>query len=426
VPTGFDPLADGPVAGRDGREAPFLVKGRAREPLSAPWSFSALLDPVSAERFCDRYWGRRPLLIERAAPDFYRDVVSVAEMERYLSVGDLFAAKSVRLRPRDSGPPQPLASLGTVFEQVSRGKTLQLRKMESFMDPGAPLLSLAREMELTLQHPLGSLSCYLSPPGGEVLGPHHDETEIFTLQILGRKHWRLYHCVAADRPRQYSPEELGPPEHEFDVAPGDLLYHPRGHVHDVSSLDGASFSITIVIEPVDWTSVVDLLRDRLTSQPDLLEPLPAGVIMGGRVPGPFRERFAAKVERIRRELSALSAEELLDTLARRHVSRLTFPPGRAFESLFAVDRVAAETTLRLRVGLRCHLRHSADEIVLVLPGGLELPAPDRFEPALRFVLSGEAAFRVGDIAGDISVDERLSLARELIRHGVLTIESAGA
>jgi hypothetical protein len=407
-------------------EPPFRVSAGACAPLAAPWTLAGVLAPVSVAEFSSSYWGRRPLLVERGRPDFYRDLVSLEEMERYLSVDALLEEQDVRLRPRDFGPPQPVTALSTVYERVSRGKTLQLRKMERFMDPGAPLLALYRDMELAIQHPKSSLSCYLSPPGGQGLGPHHDETEIFTLQVTGRKRWKLYQAVSTDEARIYRREELGPPRHDFVAAPGDLFYHPRGHVHEVSNEgEEPAFSITIVFEPVDWKALLDLLKARLAKTPEFLEPLAAGVLLGGAASS-LSSAFEERIEMIRGELARLTVEELVDTEAARHVARMSLPPGRHLSSLFSVDDVAPATAVALRREVRCHLARKGDEVHLTLPGGLVLPAPARFEAAMRFVLSAAEPFRVDAIEGALSSEEKLDLARELLRHGVLERPRADA
>jgi ribosomal protein L16 Arg81 hydroxylase len=33
---------------------------------------------------------------------------------------------------------------------------------------------------------------YITPGGSQGLSPHHDDVEVFILQLEGEKHWRLY------------------------------------------------------------------------------------------------------------------------------------------------------------------------------------------------------------------------------------------
>src|SRR5262249_45624024 len=159
---------------------------------------ASLLAPVSFECFSDVHWGRKPLHIARETNGFYDGLINLADLERYFSLGELFRRHSVQAVSRrwggGEGPPQ---TLGDINDRLLHGDSLRLRRMECFLDPSAPIVALAREMESTLQHPLSSLSCYITPVGAAGLGPHHDETEIFTLQIEGTKRWQLFHRVGS-------------------------------------------------------------------------------------------------------------------------------------------------------------------------------------------------------------------------------------
>ncbi|OLP83380.1 Bifunctional lysine-specific demethylase and histidyl-hydroxylase NO66 [Symbiodinium microadriaticum] len=72
---------------------------------------------------------------------------------------------------------------------------------------------------------------------------HHDEVEVFMLQLEGAKRWRLHRCPKGPLPRSYcwdyKEEELGPPLMELVLEAGDLLYLPRGTVHKALLAVGA-------------------------------------------------------------------------------------------------------------------------------------------------------------------------------------------
>src|SRR5262249_15384642 len=158
------------------------------------------------------------------------------------------------------------SSVGDIYERMRQGASLQFRKMERFLPAQAPLSQLYRDMLLALQHPGVSISCFITPPGAELLGAHHDETEVFTLQLAGRKRWRLFHRVIVEAGGSVPREALSAPEHDFVLTPGDVLYHPRGTVHEVVCDDALSVSIPIVIDPVIWKTLLRQLVERLGSR----------------------------------------------------------------------------------------------------------------------------------------------------------------
>ena len=68
-----------------------------------------------------------------------------------------------------------------------------------------------------------------------VSAPHYDDVEVFVLQLEGSKSWKLYHPVQ-NLPREHSGDfdrdELDEPFQELNLQPGDLMYLPRGVIHE--------------------------------------------------------------------------------------------------------------------------------------------------------------------------------------------------
>ncbi|KAI2530545.1 RIOX2 isoform 6, partial [Pan troglodytes] len=90
---------------------------------------------------------------------------------------------------------------------------------------------------------------YITPAGSQGLPPHYDDVEVFILQLEGEKHWRLYHPTVP-LAREYSveaEERIGRPVHEFMLKPGDLLYFPRGTIHQADTPAGLAHSTHVTI-----------------------------------------------------------------------------------------------------------------------------------------------------------------------------------
>jgi len=106
---------------------------------------------------------------------------------------------------------------------------------------------------------------YLTPPGTQGFAPHWDDVEVFMLQLEGKKHWRLYE-PDNKLPRFSSPnfkqEDLGPCILETDLEAGDLLYLPRGTIHQGNCLEG-HHSLHITISAYQLNSWTDLLEKLL-------------------------------------------------------------------------------------------------------------------------------------------------------------------
>lgn len=107
------------------------------------------------------------------------------------------------------------------------------------------------------------INVYVTPPDSQGLPPHYDDVEVFILQLEGEKHWRLYKPTNP-LAREYSTEaedRIGSPTHEFILKPGDLLYFPRGTIHQADTPAGGSFSTHITISTYQNNTWGDYLLD---------------------------------------------------------------------------------------------------------------------------------------------------------------------
>jgi ribosomal protein L16 Arg81 hydroxylase len=94
---------------------------------------------------------------------------------------------------------------------------------------------------------------YITPHDSQGLPPHHDDIEAFVVQLEGIKRWLLYAPTSIDLPDSYelAHAPLGPPTHDITLQPGDILYFPRGVVHQArtpsSSTESVDYSTHITI-----------------------------------------------------------------------------------------------------------------------------------------------------------------------------------
>jgi ribosomal protein L16 Arg81 hydroxylase len=386
----------------------------------ANWTFASILRPVDPEAFRTDYWAKQILHLARSRADFYSGLITLGEIERHLAMQEFFSRHSITTPKQGYGIPDPLpASLSEVHQRIMDGSSLRIRRMECFLDPGSPAMSLIRDIVSELQHPLDSFSCYVARSGAEGLGPHHDETEIFTLQISGQKRWRIYHRSLSDCAATYDPQRLGNPSRELILEAGDLLYVPRGFVHDVTSEQGA-FSLTIVFDPFKWDSVIHMLSARLATTEQFHAAMPAGVFTGNTRLEKLRQEMESRLASMRAALESVTAEELAEMMAKKLFARMMWPPIEQMQSILNLETIDLDTVLERREEIPYHLALQGDHIRLLLPGGYTIQTSARAEAALRNVLETVGPFRVSEMHESLNNDSKLALARQLIGCGLLT------
>ncbi|MCY4044939.1 MAG: hypothetical protein OXE99_07650 [Cellvibrionales bacterium] len=386
------------------------------------WNFERLLSPVSVQTFIDTYWGKFPLLIRSNCANNFANLTSIAEVESYLSLKGVLEDQTVVLRSRDRPMRRKFESLSEMYEDMQQGSSLQLREMERFLAPTAPLRLLFNDMIRVLQHPGDSISCFITPPNCELLGPHHDETEIFTLQITGSKRWKLFHRVTAQEPGTYTDDELDAPACEFTLNPGDILYHPRGQIHEVVSENNTAYSITFVIRPLTWHKLLDEAVKTAGRQVEFIEQLPAGLLLQPNAPQHIAKVFEEKLTHLVTHIADCNANDFIQNLSKELIYNLPSPIGSHLEAPLKQVPLTLESRLISRVNDQYLLTtdEQTEKVLLTLAGGASLRMPLSLKSALDELLSFRGPFQIRQIDDALSDNSKCILAKKLLNLGAIT------
>jgi hypothetical protein len=230
---------------------------------------SWLLHPVEPQTFFDEYWERQPLLIRRPKePNYFTGCFGKADVERLLAAGKLTFERDLDITQYVDGHRHTFNGEGVVdaaeaWAQFRRGCSLRMLCPHAHCPKVWKLLSM-------LEHCFGGFvgaNTYLTPAGTQGFAPHYDDIEAFVLQLEGAKEWRVYNPLSVEEtlPRFSSPDlthaELGEPVLAVTLRAGDLLYFPRGWVHEARSAPGThSLHLTVSTSLRNtWRDLLELL-----------------------------------------------------------------------------------------------------------------------------------------------------------------------
>ncbi|XP_050993815.1 ribosomal oxygenase 1 [Labeo rohita] len=227
--------------------------------------FQWLIHPVQDKSFFRDNWEKKPILIQRQNPDFYKGLFSTAEFDQILRNDDVqygvnLDVTSYTNGKRETHNPPGRALPYTVWDFYESGCSLRMLNPQAFSSTVWQVLSI-------LQEKFGSMAganVYLTPAGTQGFAPHYDDIEAFILQLEGKKHWRVYNPRSEDEvlPLVSSPNfnqnEIGQPIMDVVLEAGDLLYFPRGFIHQGDCLPNAH-SLHITISSFQRNSWGDLL-----------------------------------------------------------------------------------------------------------------------------------------------------------------------
>ncbi len=238
--------------------------------------------------------------------------------------------------------PSDMLTLERVYSEYRNGSTLVLM----FLHERIPALwalcrTLSQEFSAAFQ-----VNAYLTPRNARGLSVHYDTHDVFVLQIHGEKQWRLYGAaeILPVPGLPYRREELSSrtATEEVTLRAGDLLYIPRGVVHEASSKDRTSLHLTVGVLSITWGEVIMSAVESVIKQDwRLRESLPIGFSSNEALARDAERRLAELVELVKGKISvpdiikgeARRAELFCKPDLRRHLLDLDFEPAISLRSL---------------------------------------------------------------------------------------------
>ncbi|XP_069017829.1 ribosomal oxygenase 1 isoform X2 [Embiotoca jacksoni] len=228
--------------------------------------FQWIINPIPAKAFLKDTWEKKPIFVQRQNPDYYKGLFSTAEFDRILreeevQYGVNLDVTSYTKGKRETHNPPGRALPFTVWDFYESGCSIRLLNPQAFSSTVWNVLSI-------LQEQFGSMAganVYLTPPGTQGFAPHYDDIEAFVVQLEGKKHWRVYNPRTEDEvlpvlsSQNFNQTDIGKPILDVVLEAGDLLYFPRGFIHQGNCLPDAH-SMHITISSYQKNSWGDLLQ----------------------------------------------------------------------------------------------------------------------------------------------------------------------
>jgi ribosomal protein L16 Arg81 hydroxylase len=408
------------------------LSGLDRPPSRAAdlsFDLERLLHPVDPGTFKTEYWEKRPLVISRKDCSYYQPLLSLSEIDYILAhsrmqSSDIRIVRNGQETPVSNlmGPGGNLSAGGieAMYQAYRKGSTIVLLYLQERWPPLRRLCqSLAVELSAGIQ-----VNVYLTPPNARGLQTHYDTHDVFVLQTHGAKRWRIYH-PSVELPLLQEPynaakgKDPGEPLVDTTLNSGELIYIPRGYLHDALSLESTSLHLTVGIKPVTWATVIlSAIQSVINQDSRLRESLPPGFAADERL---RKESEARLSEIITSIFDQIRPEAAIDD-ARNGALLARYPSleGHLLD-LEAERLVSLDTSVRRRADIQCTLTRDTDYIYLHFHGKI-VRMPAHVETDLRFIIAETGEFTADDLPGELDSAGRVLLVRRLLKEGFLTIK----
>lgn len=234
-----------------------------------------LLENYPPELFIETKLDKEYLNIKRRNKDYYKEIITLEDIDEFISfMGD---SKNIRIK-KDYRDYDSIHANNT-YQMFNKSASITLFDVSS-------KINSVKKIQKNLERELfckTSSSIFITPPSSQTVKKHYDLGGTFILQLKGSKNWLLYD-KAIECPRtndyfspHYFPEAVNnaPLKESILLNEGDLLYIPRGFVHEAKTSDSYSIHLSLIFAPYTWDNLLpNILEDFLNDEPLARKILP--------------------------------------------------------------------------------------------------------------------------------------------------------
>lgn len=211
-------------------------------------AFRWLLHPLDVNDFLSNIFEKTPKIVHDH-PEKFRSLIRLSQIQELVTLGKLEYGKDLDVtryvaeygRSTHNGPTGQIAGK-EAWTAFQTGASLRLLRPQIYAEG---IYRLCAHLEAFVDCVVGA-NVYITPKGCQGFAPHFDDVDAFVCQVSGSKRWRVYapRDDGLDKlPRRssvdFSRKDVEKTEVVIDtvLAPGDMLYLPRGAVHEARTID---------------------------------------------------------------------------------------------------------------------------------------------------------------------------------------------
>lgn len=410
------------------------------------WHFDDLLAPHGSALFEANYWQQQALHIARNNPDFFTSLVSTDDVDFLIAThgGKPDFAISVIGSRCGTGVPPELRSSNrlhwtpdNVYQRLAQGATIRIGNIARYM-PAIGLL--VKTFESQLQTDI-TINLYYTPSGSRAFEAHYDNHDVFILQVAGCKRWKLYQQAeqapvevvhrgrlewlrqALPEPGSGLPTAVAGESQDIILKAGDLLYVPRGRVHQVSTLDDSpSLHLTVAAPVVTWYEVcVHALMGVLDKSPELRAALP---VTFATDPDAISPDDCQRISRaVATHITSDSLKTAIENMGRQFIFSRRGHWHNAISNSDAINGLHLQSRLQRQSALLYRLEREPGRVLLIFWGQV-LPIPIRCDDMLQHILQADT-FSPAELPTRLDDESRLVFCHSLLEKGFITLADKG-
>ena len=382
-----------------------------------------ILAPITLDDFFTNYYEKKHLVIRKNNKETFKDVLTVEDIDKMFytvsnhhpnfrlvdhSLNEVPDPKTYTVKNSDLIDPLKFV------KSFEAGCTLVMSNLEHKIEG---CRRLTNEFESFFKHRTQS-NIYLTPKNAQGFATHYDSHDVFILQFEGSKTWRIYNNAMplADKSTAFVKEgfEPGPIEDEFTLHQGDVLYVPRGIVHDAYCTNENSGHITTGLLGKTWAEHLgEMLLERSKKHLALMR-----FTKLHELPNlDYNQEKIEVIDALKEIINTLEKdEELIDDFYSRQKS---ISKGHLLQML-DINTLNGESKILLKEKHKIRISQNED-VFSIKFYDLQLTMPLAAESFLSALFSSTTPQRVADIPCTIDEESSILMAQELSKIGLLEV-----
>ncbi|WP_151638568.1 JmjC domain-containing protein [Noviherbaspirillum aerium] len=384
-------------------------------------SLQTLIAPHDTAAFLSDYFEKAYLHVSRNDASYFQHLLDDLDLERQIwryssQWGDVSLAKA-GTRAMDTPYAEGLPTIDAVADAFNNGYTVVVN---NYQQKSASVAAFCRDVEKFFCFRC-NVNLYLTAPRCKGLNAHYDDQDVFVMQLAGAKTWRVYEggplLPMEDQP-YHCPDTAGLAFVELMLRPGDVLYLPRGYIHDACTEDSQSLHLTLSVSAVRRATLLKLLIKRLAARDECLRrSMPFSCLRGlaGNADLDDVMQIAGVFDRV----GAADIQQALSDAQDRLLQVSSRLPGNQLRWASPKPSVTIESQVKIADDQLCMLSMVGGSYTLKFIGG-QVPLSEDLLDTAGFIIE-HRNFRVGDIDGGLSDAVNIAFVQFLSDAGLLVL-----
>lgn len=380
-----------------------------------------LLFPFSKEDFAVDVFEKKHLHIQRSDTTYFEKLLRAHDLDALLGSRQ-FRFPSLRLTK---------AGEELTSEKYSHDKNIDVSLVHRlFLDGYTIILNALHEQNQELGELVNCLSndlghpfqtnIYITPPNSQGFPAHYDTHDVFVLQVEGSKTWRIYEqspVLLPNKQMEFQKEKHPAPDAftTLELKKGDVLYIPRGMMHDAQTNSNLSVHVTLGWLGYTWTDV--LVQMLLEFSKNNAAPR--------RFIDPFKNLENDDLENefqlvMQQFLSSNTINHSLQQFRLELASNQRFFFKDILKNAAHFNGISPSSSFMLRNNVNLTLENESEEVTVKM-GSRVITFPPFTYNTLEFILHTSQHFTVQDLPHDLDDEGKMVLLKRLLKEGMLTL-----